>query len=110
MKRARYKGDAGFQRYVGWCVIGTRRRLAQTAGNPQFDGWQGRWSAEKEHLAANQNKTLRERGPPWGRHGGQWPERGRENVMFFTDSAGVSLTNWFNNQGQLYVLRAKLTS
>lgn len=21
MKRARYKGDAGFQRYVGWCVI-----------------------------------------------------------------------------------------
>ncbi len=21
MKRARYKGDAGFQRYVGWCII-----------------------------------------------------------------------------------------
>ena len=21
MKRAWYKGDAGFQRYVGWCII-----------------------------------------------------------------------------------------
>jgi len=31
LKRARYKGDAGFQRYVGWCIGGIAERTVVMA-------------------------------------------------------------------------------
>jgi hypothetical protein len=67
-------------------------------------------SPQKEYVDLQRVMTIRQKRFPAKTSGYGGPERGRENVMFFADSAGVSLTNWFKNQGQLYVLRAKLTS